>query len=72
VYVEAHRRDGSAGFGIVVVVKNGGGRHCLDAVAHTEVERELGAAGLRPEIKDDSIRLDLIAIGAGLRLLRLD
>jgi hypothetical protein len=59
------RADSSIGFRIVVVVKNGRGGHCFDTVSHPEIERERGAAGLRPGIEDDCIRLDLIAIDTG-------
>src|SRR4029077_19421262 len=65
VYGEPHRSDSSIGFRIVVVVDIGSGGHRFDMLAHAEIERERGATRVRPEIDEDSVRLNLVAKDAG-------
>src|SRR6516162_3145055 len=56
--------------GVVVVVEHRCRAKGFHAVAHAEVEREAGAAGLRPDIEDDAVGLYFVSLNPAAQAQR--
>ena len=54
--------DDGVGFGVVIIIENRRGRKRLQSKARLEVKREFCAAGVGPEIHDQSVGQQVILI----------